>query len=163
MSQADELLKLQRLYDRGALTDSEFARAKANVLDNRDDFDDARDFDDYREPGTEKDVNQWAMILHLSQFAGYAAPLAGWIVPIIMWQMKKDEWPEIDAHGKNVANWLISQILYILISIPLVFVIIGIPMLIAIGVMGVAFPIIGGLKANRGEEWRYPCTIKFFD
>ena len=27
--------------------------------------------------------------------------------------------------------------------------------------MGIVFPIIGGIKANSGELWEYPMTIKF--
>ena len=52
----------------------------------------------------EKDVRQWCMFMHLSQFAGYLVPFAGIVVPIVMWQTKKDEAPEIDAHGRAVVN-----------------------------------------------------------
>jgi len=26
----------------------------------------------------------------------------------------------------------------------------------------IAFPIVGGIKANNGEVWRYPLSIQFF-
>ena len=44
------------------------------------------------------------MLLHFSQFAGVVVPIAGLLVPIILWQWKKNEFPDIDAHGKNVTN-----------------------------------------------------------
>lgn len=105
----------------------------------------------------------WAMILHLSQFAYYIVPVAGIIAPIIIWQIKKDEFPSLDAHGKVVANWLLTAFIALCICIPLIFIVIGIPMLILLSVVHVAFAAIGAIKAYGGEVWPYPCTlIKIF-
>jgi uncharacterized Tic20 family protein len=76
--------------------------------------------------------------------------------------VKKDELPGIDVHGKNVANWILSKIIYAVISLILVLAIIGIPLLIALGVISIIFPIIGAIKANNGEVWKYPLSIPFF-
>ena len=89
-------------------------------------------------------------------------PLAGLIAPILIWQIKKDELPEIDVHGKIVVNWIISEILYGVLCVILLFVVVGLPLLVALGVLAVVFPIIGGIKANNGEVWRYPMSITFF-
>ena len=67
----------------------------------------------------------------------------------------------MDAHGKNAANWLISAAIYAVVSVLLVFVVIGIPMLIALGAASIAFPIIAAIKANNGELWKYPLAITF--
>jgi len=40
-------------------------------------------------------------------------------------------------------------------------VVIGIPLLLAVLVLTIVFPIIGGVKANNGELWRYPLSIQF--
>ncbi len=110
----------------------------------------------------ERNVRQWAMFIHFSTLAGFVVPVAGWILPIVLWQIKKDEMPEIDVHGKVVANWLITSLIYIFISILLVFVAIGIPLLILFPFVSAIFSIIGGIKANSGEVWDYPLNIKFF-
>lgn len=102
------------------------------------------------------------MILHLSQFAGYVIPLAGLVVPIIIWQVQKENMPDLDIHGRIVTNWIISEIIYGVIFAILCFVLIGIPLLIVLGVLSVAFPIIGALKANQGQTWKYPLSIAFF-
>ena len=107
------------------------------------------------------DDRQWAMFLHLSQLAGFVVPLAGWVLPIVIWQMKKAEIPGLDAHGKVVANWLISEVIYLTVAVILMFVLIGIPILIVLGIIGVGFPIIGGIKANNGKLWKYPLSIPF--
>ncbi len=104
---------------------------------------------------------QMGMFLHLSQLLNLIIPLAGVIVPIVIWQTKKDEMPALDAHGKMVVNWFISSLIYCVISFVLTFVLIGILGFIAIGLMAVIFPIIGGIKANNGEFFEYPLTIKF--
>jgi uncharacterized Tic20 family protein len=110
----------------------------------------------------EKESRTWAMVLHLSLLAGYTVvPLAGLVAPILIWQIKKNEIPEIDAHGKIVVNWIISSILYGAISFLLTFVLIGFPLLILLYVLGIVFPIIGGIKANNGVTWKYPLTINF--
>jgi uncharacterized Tic20 family protein len=109
-----------------------------------------------------REVGQWALFLHLSQFAGYIVPFAGWIAPILIWQLKKAEMPALDAHGKVVANWIISAIIYCAVSIILVFVVVGLPLLILVLVLGIIFPIIGAIKAGDGIVWKYPLSIPFF-
>lgn len=107
----------------------------------------------------EQEARQWAMFLHLSQLAGYIIPLLGLIAPILIWQIKKEEYPILDEHGKIVVNWIISELIYAAIGFVLMFVVIGIPILAVLGVLAIVFPIIGGLKANNGELWYYPMTI----
>jgi len=110
----------------------------------------------------DRQARQWALILHLSLLAGYVIPLAGMVAPIIIWQLKKEQMPGLDAHGKVVANWIISSIIYLGVSVLLIFVIIGIPLILLLCIVGVIFPIIGGIKASDGEVWKYPMSITFF-
>ena len=105
---------------------------------------------------------QWAMLLHFSLLAGFIVPILGLIVPIVIWQLKKTELPEIDAHGKVVVNWIISAIIYGVACMLLIFLFIGMPLLFLLTALCVIFPIIGGIKANNGELWRYPLSIQFF-
>jgi uncharacterized Tic20 family protein len=158
MNISDELQKLQQLHQSGALTDEEFARAKEQLLGGSAAIQEG--------PGVfgnslEQQTRQWAFFLHLSQLAGYVVPLAGLVAPIVIWQLKKDQLPGIDAHGKNVLNWILSEILYLMGSVLLVFVVIGIPLLIALGICGIVFAILGAIKANNGEVWKYPLSITF--
>ncbi|MEM6329055.1 MAG: DUF4870 domain-containing protein [Planctomycetota bacterium] len=110
----------------------------------------------------ERETRQWAMILHLSQFAGYVLPLAGYAAPIVIWQVKKDALPAIDDHGRAVVNWILSELIYFVAFFVLVFLLVGIPLLILLAIAGVVFPIIGAVKARDGELWRYPLSFRFF-
>ncbi len=117
-------------------------------------------------PGTEllqtDKERQMGLFLHLSQLANMVIPPAGIIAPILIWQMKKDEMPGLDAHGKMVTNWIISSVIYSAISVVLIFVfLIGLIPLLGLMIAGIVFPIIGAIKANNGEFWEYPLTIKF--
>jgi uncharacterized Tic20 family protein len=159
MNLAEELERLEALKQRGALSEEEYTKAKDSLLRKS-------------EPISEKinaamnqvssDTNFWCMLIHLTQFCGYLLPLAGLVVPIILWQVKKDQSPVIDRHGRVVMNWILSALIYLGISILLSFVFIGFPMLWILGLLAIVFPIIGGVKANGGELWIYPGSIRFF-
>jgi len=165
MNLTDELQKLQQLHQSGAISDDEFALAKAKLLNGS----------TVAQPGAaapleatgvgpatqEQQTRQWAFLLHLSVLAGFMVPIAGLAVPIAIWQLKKSALPGIDAHGKNAVNWIISAIIYAVVCVVLSFVIIGIPLLIALGVVGVIFPLVAAIKANNGEVWKYPMAITF--
>jgi uncharacterized Tic20 family protein len=174
MSLASEIERLTDLHHRGALSDEEFARAKAALLTQppdvsgappplpRRDDDGEDDVPPRRDPAArEREARQWAMFVHLSLLLGLVVPLAGFVVPIVLWQTKKAEVPGLDAHGKAVVNWMISAVIYGIACVGLAFVIVGIPLLIALGVVMIVFPILGGVKASEGTVWRYPLSIPF--
>jgi len=161
MTTADEILKLQQLRESGALTEEEFQRAKEKLMAEYN----SGQWTSQGAPRpkyTESDVRQWALFIHLSQFACYVFPLAGIVLPILLWQLKKDELPGIDAHGRVALNWIISLFIYAIICIPLFFLLVGIPMLFVLGLAAIIFPIIGAIKANDGILWKYPASIQFF-
>lgn len=105
-------------------------------------------------------MRSFLILLHLSQFGGYLVPMAGWLLPLIMWLTNREEFPEIDRHGKMIMNWIISSVIYGFVGFVLTFVLIGIPLLIALGIMMVVFPIVGAIKADGGEFWTYPLTLR---
>ncbi|MDQ3324071.1 MAG: DUF4870 domain-containing protein [Acidobacteriota bacterium] len=107
------------------------------------------------------DQKKMGLFLHLSQLLNFILPPAGLVVPIVLWQVKKDKMPALDAHGKMVTNWIISSVIYWAISFVLMFVLVGFAGFIILGIVGIVFPIIGAIKANNGEFWEYPLTIKF--
>jgi uncharacterized protein len=158
MNVADELQKLQQLHQSGTLSDEEFAKAKADLLNPPP----SGLGSVFGSATTEQKARQWAMFLHLSQLANFLVPLAGLITPIVIWQIKKAEMPELDAHGKIVANWIISAFLYAIGCVILAFLLVGFLLIPILAALMIIFPIIGGVKANGGEAWKYPLSIPFF-
>ena len=109
-----------------------------------------------------KELKTWALILHLSLLAGLIIPLGGLIVPIVVYLLKKDELPGLEPHWHIVINWIISALIYAVICFILMFVVIGIFLFWALGLLALVFPIIGAIKANDGIAWPYPLSIQFF-
>ena len=103
------------------------------------------------------------MFIHFSILAGWVVPIAGLIVPILLWQIKKDELPGIVPHAHVVLNWIVTSFVYALICLILSIVLIGFLGFMALAIATLIFSVIGGLKANDGEVWEYPGTfIKIF-
>lgn len=108
------------------------------------------------------EVNVYCMLLHLSQLAGFVIPGAGLVVPIVMWAVNKDEYPEVNLHGLIVLNWMLSALIYFVACLILMIVIIGVPLMFVLGLLGLVFAVVGAVKANEGRYWPYPLSIDFF-
>ncbi len=107
------------------------------------------------------DEKQMGMFLHLSGLAFALVFPLGIVLPIVLWQTQKEKMAALDAHGKMVTNWMISATIYAAVSFVLMFVLVGFLTGLVVWLLAIIFPIIGGIKANNGEMWNYPLTIKF--
>jgi len=103
----------------------------------------------------------WSMLCHLSAFAGFFFPFGGIIGPLICWLSKRDESEWVNVNGRNSLNFQLSMLLYIVLAIPLCFIIIGIPIIILLGTVKVICIIIASIKASKGDLFRYPLLIPF--
>ncbi len=158
MGKYDDLNKLEDLRQKGVISEEEFQYEKAKIL--------ASEASVSTTAGNNSmlglNEENYLMVMHLSQFAGLIIPFAGLVAPILLWQINAKNNAEIDRHGKNIVNFMISMAIYAVVALLLCFAIIGIPILIALGVLEIVFVIIAAIKANKGEYWRYPMAITFF-
>lgn len=113
-------------------------------------------------------------LMHYSQLLNFLGPF-GIIVPIIMWSSKKTEVKDMDTHGRAVINFQISVLIYsvvffvlLLISMFLSLFIVGILFLFILFFVGIALallmiitPIMGGMAASEKRLYKYPLSIKF--
>lgn len=150
MSAYDELEKLKKLRDEGVISEEEFQYEKQKILNSQ----------GYSEVKV-KNNGTYLALMHLSQFAGFIICGLGFILPIIMWTSRSED-KEIDTHGKNIMNFMLSMLIYTIILVPLCFLLIGLPFLAILGVLEVVFVIIAAVKAANGEYWKYPLSITFF-
>lgn len=108
-------------------------------------------------PSAERD---WGMAAHLSGFvAAYVA--LGFLGPLVVRLVAGPRSAYVHRHATEALNFNLSVLLWVAVSIPLCFVLIGIPMLIGVGVTYLVASIMGAVAAQRGEEFRYPITIRF--
>ncbi len=113
---------------------------------------------------TTRDENMWAMFCHLSSFAIFLIPSFGNIIgPLIIWVIKKDEFPLVNDQGKESINFQITMTIYFFVSILLSIVVIGIPIMIAILFFVPIVTIIAAIRASEGISYRYPLTIRFIN
>ncbi len=103
----------------------------------------------------------WAMFCHLSSFAAYFFPLGGIVGPLICWVSRKDESEWVNRNGKASLNFQLSVLLYTVLIIPLIFLLVGIPLLIALLIFEVICVVIASIRAAKGEAYRYPLSIPF--
>ena len=103
----------------------------------------------------------WAMFCHLSTFAGYFFPFGGIIGPLICWVSRKDQSEWVNMNGKSALNFQISMLLYTVLLIPLCFIIVGIPLLVALGILEIVCVIVASIRAAKGEVFKYPISIPF--
>lgn len=101
------------------------------------------------------DDKLWIILCHLSLLLG-----VGFLLPLIVYFVKKQDSPAIAEHAKEALNFHISIYLYAIISAILCLVLIGIPMLIIVGVGSIICSILACVKASDGLFYRYPLTIR---
>ncbi len=108
-----------------------------------------------------KDVRSWALLCHLSAFSGYVIPLGNIFGPLLIYLLKRDEMPAIEEHGKEALNFNLSLTIYIILAAFLSIILIGIPILIGLVILSLVATILAAIKADDGELYRYPLTIRF--
>ncbi|MBI2468032.1 MAG: DUF4870 domain-containing protein [Candidatus Rokubacteria bacterium] len=102
------------------------------------------------------------MLCHLTALAALLGiPFGHLLGPLVVWLIKKNEYPFVDEQGKESLNFQISVTIYSLPLFILIFVLVGIPLLIALFVVDVILVIVAAVKASNGESYRYPLTIRF--
>ena len=106
-------------------------------------------------------VRTWCILAHATALVGFLVPVAGHIVgPLIVWLAKRQDSPEIDAHGKESMNFQISMLIWNVIAGILCLVLIGIPILILLHILNIIFVIVASIQASEGKLYRYPLAIR---
>lgn len=112
-------------------------------------------------PLSESDARMWAMLAHLSALTGMFTVIGSVVGPLIVWQIQKDKSAYVDYHGKEAVNFQITMAIAFAVSFILMFVLIGFVLLWIVGAVWLVFTIIAAVKANNGEYYRYPLTVRF--
>jgi uncharacterized protein len=114
---------------------------------------------------------QWALFAHLSALlggllTGAFAGLGCFIGPLVIWLIKKDTMPFVDDQAKEALNFNITLAIVGVLLLLLTFITLGIgalltvPVGILVGIAWLALTIIAAVKANEGERYRYPFTLR---
>ncbi len=117
-------------------------------------------------PPGQKEERNWALAAHLSSLSSFVG-IPGFIGPLVIWLVKKDEMPFAAAQAKEALNFQITLFIYVVACMVMVLTVIGaligIPALIALGIVEIVFTIIASVQAGEGKSYRYPMTIRLID
>jgi uncharacterized Tic20 family protein len=102
------------------------------------------------------------MLCHLLALCGYVFPLGNIIGPLVLWLVKKDQYPFVDDQGKESLNFQLTVLIAVVVCILLMFVCVGVFLLVGVSLAALVFEIIAAVKANEGRRYRYPIVIRFF-
>jgi uncharacterized Tic20 family protein len=107
-------------------------------------------------------VRTWSAFCHASALLGVFFHFPGHLLgPLIVWLIKRDDAPEIDAHGKEAINFQISMLIYNVVAAFFCLILIGFFFLAILWVLNAIFVIIAAIQASDGKFYRYPMTIRF--
>ena len=97
----------------------------------------------------------WSMFAHLG------GTFLSFFVPLVIYLVFKDRDPFIRGHSAQALNFHITLFIVYVVSIPLIFVIVGIFTLLAAAFSAVVFSILAAVAANEGRDYTYPLAIRF--
>ncbi|HOJ16283.1 MAG TPA: DUF4870 domain-containing protein [bacterium] len=104
----------------------------------------------------------WAMLCHLSALAFvFGIPFANIIAPLIIWLVKRNEYPLVDYHGKESINFQITITIISIVCVILAFVLVGFVLLFIVAVLNVIMIIIAAVKVSKGEDYSYSFSFNF--
>ena len=102
----------------------------------------------------------WAMLAHLLSFV--AAYLAlGFLAPLVVLLVFGPRSAYVRANAVESLNFNLSWLIYAIAGVLLIILGVGILILIALGIAYVVLVIIASVRANNGEFFRYPLTVRF--
>ena len=102
----------------------------------------------------------WGMLAHLLSFVA-AYLFLGFVAPLIVLLIFGQRSPFVRANAVESLNFNLTWLLYGIIGVILALLLIGIVILIVLGIAYLVLVIIASVKANNGEVYRYPATIRF--
>jgi uncharacterized Tic20 family protein len=109
-----------------------------------------------------RDARKWATICHLSALVGLLGNGIGFLLgPLIVWLLKREDDPFIDAQGKEAVNFQLTMFLAMLVAGVLALLLVGFLLMAAVGLVMIALPIVAAVQANEGRPFRYPFAIRF--
>jgi len=104
--------------------------------------------------GTGMDSKSMAMLCHL------LAIFTGFLGPLIIYLINGEKDPFVRHHAAESLNFQITVTIAAIASAVLIIVLIGIIMLPVVVIGALVLEVIGAMRANAGQWWRYPVNLR---
>jgi uncharacterized Tic20 family protein len=100
-----------------------------------------------------QDDKTFGMIAHL------LGAFTGILGPLIIWLIKREQSKFVDDQGKEALNFqILILILHVAAGATFCFTVGALNAVV--GILSLAFSVVGGLEANKGVAYRYPFNIR---
>ncbi len=135
------------------------------------------DLDPDTEPDTESDTDletessiddevsshdrTWGILVHATAFVGLVVPFGNIIAPLIIWALKKEESPFVDANGKQAINFQITWTILLIAAAISIVLVIGLVLVPIVALAWVILVCVAIVKTSNDEVYEYPLTIEF--
>jgi len=96
----------------------------------------------------------WSMLCHLSGLIG-----VGFVLPLVVYFAMRRESEYVASNARAALNFHLSVLIYCICCIPLIFVLVGVPLLVIIGLTSFVLSIIAAVKASDGACYHYPLSL----
>ena len=122
----------------------------------------APEFDASGASSPTKEERTWALVAHLGSAVAslLSAGLLSFVLPLVIYLMKRDESPFVAGQARESLNFRITLFIGYLLCVPLIFIGVGLCLMPVIWLVDLIFGIIAGMKAYDGEAYRYPFAIR---
>ena len=97
------------------------------------------------------DEKTMAILAHVLTLA------VGFIAPLVIYLLKKDESTYVTAHAKESLNFQITIFIAVIL---LIVTIVGALLLWIVGILALVLIIVATIKASEGKLYKYPFTIR---
>lgn len=115
------------------------------------------------EPAPDASATETSEDRNLGVLAHVLGIVLGFLGPLIIWLIKKDDSPFVDYHGKEALNFQITVLIASIVSGVLTFVVIGCITLPAVLIANIVLCIMAAMAASRGEMYRYPLCLRLIN
>jgi hypothetical protein len=117
---------------------------------------------DYPGAPTTAEERNWAMAAHIGSFVA-AYVFLGLLAPLIVLLAKGNTSPFVRRHATESLNFQLNAVVWLFVFALLLFVLIGFVLLPLYAIFYLIVVIIAGVRASRGEEYRYPAIIRILN
>lgn len=108
----------------------------------------------------------WGMLCHVAAFSAFFTGLGAILGPLIVWLIKRDEMPFVNDQGREAVNFNLTLLLVAIVLILFSVLTFGIgaipaiPVAALVGLFWLIVTIVAAVKANDGEYYRYPLSLR---
>jgi uncharacterized protein len=107
---------------------------------------------------TQPEERNWSVAAHIGSVVTAWFAL-GLVAPLVVLLVRGSS-PFVRRHAVESLNFQINALVYSVALIVLTFLLIGLPLLIAYGIFYLVCVALGTVRASRGQDFRYPLTIR---